>query len=274
MYFKKIMIIFAMLGAYKAQGQTTKVTDSTEFGHHQASFSFGKEKGGSVCVNGLEKLELACGSDRGMNEVLQLHFYGPWITSGRVFVAAAQDRNENKKSSVHFIDASIDLTVKEFPLHFSYSFGLDKIGHRSNVSYVGPGASFYFSDIPYFHKYFHILRISSSYEKLTQHHETVLRDKDGLSEDSSVVLGHALEFSGFFQIQPFHLTKHASIFSEGLLRMREHENFSEVEIGIRHKKIMQEMMGIGVRGSWDNFHWNSLAFILRFNLSNPNPRRL
>ena len=271
MYIKKITILFATLGVWQNVFAQEAKNDSTI--EKSKSFSFGKERGGAVCVNGLEKLELAIGSDKGLNEVLQLHFYGPGSTSGRVFVAAAQE-HVTRNTSVHFIDASIDLTVKEFPLHFAYSFGLDQIGHRPNVSYVGPGASFYFSDIPFFHKYFHIFRISSSYEKLTEHHQTVWRNKNGESEDSSVVIGKALEFSAFFQIQPYHITKKATIFSEGFLRSREKESFSEIEVGIRHKKVFEEMIGLGIRADFENFKFNTIAMILRFNLGNPNPRHL
>lgn len=229
-------------------------------------YTFGKEKPGTVCINGLEKLEFAAGTDQALNQVLQLHFYGPGITSGRVFAAASQEKN------MHFVDMSMDFTIYEFPLHLAYSFGLDQIGHKPNVSYIGPGLSLYLSDMVFFHKYFHILRYGVSYEKITEH--LSILSKDGLSTDSSVVSGYAFESVAFYQIQPYHITHDLTIFSEGLFRLRGDDSFMEYEVGLRHSKFLDEMVGLGLRLSYENFHYHKASVILRFSLSSPNPRHL
>lgn len=258
---KKILFFLFFVSSFLkviAQEDTTK---------HK--FIFGKEKSGTVCVNGLEKLEFAYGSDRTFSEVLQLHFYGPFITSGRVWVSATQEQDSHNKNPVHFIDASVDLTLGEFPLHASYSFGLDQIGKKPNTSYVGPGIALYLSDIKKFHKFFHILRLSASYEKLTEHLQI---QRNGIWEDSSAVIGSQWEKILFFQAQPFHITHNLTIFSEGLWRDRGGESFQELELGLRHRRVFEEMIGLGIRAEWENLKFHNVSLILRFNLSSPNPR--
>ncbi len=232
--------------------------------HHAHSFVFGKERGGQVCINGLEKLEFAFASDKSLLFVNQLHFYAPWILEGRFFMQAEQERSH--KTPVHFFEATVDLTVKEFPLHLGYTMGLDQIGKRPNVTYSGPAATVYWSDIESVHKLFHIFRTGVSHLSLSQHLQT------HQFEDSTVSLGRAFEYSAFFQLQPFHLTHNLSVFSEGLFRMREHENFGEFEIGLRHRRIFDELIGLGTRVGFENSHFHSLSFVLRFNISNPNPK--
>lgn len=272
MHLKNLLFAILTLGVLSATAQDEEDRHFDSIPNTEHKFVFGKEKAGTVCVNGLEKLELAVGTDRTFSEVMQLHFYGPSVTSGRVFVAAAQETAEH--GAMHFIDASIDGTVYEFPVHLSYSFGLDQIGQKPNVSYTGPGASIYLSDMTWASPYVHILRFSLSYDKMTEHAQTMFPNVDGLREDSSFVKGYAWETVVFYQIQPYHITHNMTLFSEGLFKSRESNNFMEFELGVRHAKVLDEMVGIGMRVSYENMHFHKISAILRFSLSSPNPRHL
>lgn len=240
----------------------------------ERKFEFGKEKSGTVCVNGLEKLELAAGTDRAINGMLQLHFNGPGITSGRVFFAGVHEKGEH--GPMQFADASVDGTIYEFPLHLSYSFGWDQIAKKSNVSYTGPGFSLYLSDVTYLDvsHLFHILRFSMSYNKMIEHSKTMFPDVDGVREDSSFTKGYAWETVAFYQIQPYHITHNLTLFSEGLFKARSGNNFMEFELGLRHEKILEGMVGLGLRASFEDMHFHKVSAILRFSLSSPNPRHL
>ncbi len=274
---KKITIIIFVLfistlktfGQNKSNHDTTQITtikDSIEDSTSKWGVRFGHEKPGAVCVNGLEKLEIAYVTDRSMLAVNQLHFYGPGITQGRLFMQAEQEKEG--KSSVHFFEATADLTVGEFPLHLGYTLGLDQFGKHPNVSYAGPAATIYWSDIYKVHHTFHILRTGMSYLSLSQH----LVSKNG--EDSTEKIGNEMEFDVFMQLQPIHLSHEVTLFSEGLLRMRKDNSFSEIEIGLRHEKVFNDLIGLGIRLDWKDFHFHSLSGVLRFNISNPNPRHL
>ena len=260
MYLNKITTLLFLFFITKA---TFAQTDSAQKENHFLKFK--KEPGGKVCVNGLEKLEIALSSDKSFTGVNQLHYYGPGRTQGRMFLSAIQ---ENKTvAPVHFFEATFDLTVGEFPLHLGYTLGTDQFG-AGNQSFSGPTLTSYWSDLKKFHHYFHIMRTSASLLSISQHRE------NSLGNDSVVKCGKQMEYSFFFQTQPFHLTNNLSIFSEGLGRFRKDKNLMEFEIGVRHKKIFDELIGIGVKTEWEEFHFHSMGAVLRFNISNPNPRHL
>lgn len=231
---------------------------------NHSSLAFGEEKGGAICANGLEKLEVAWATNKSLLFVNQLHFYAPWLLEGRIFMQAEEQIEEHKP--IHFFEATFDLTVREFPVHLGYTMGLDQIGKNPNTTYSGPAVTVYWSDIHKIHNLFHILRTGINYVNLSEHIQT------SYFEDSTVSLGREFEYAGFFQLQPFHISHNVSIFSEGLFRMRGEENFGEFEIGIRHSKILDDLVGIGVRVGLENFSFHSISCVIRFNISNPNPK--
>lgn len=226
---------------------------------------FGRESGGAVCVNGLEKLEIAFAHDKSFTFAQQLHFYGPRVTQGRVFILIGKE-NIKKNTFIDFFEGTLDLTGHEFPLHLGFTIGTNKIEKKSNIFYQGPAVTLYLSDIKKVHKVFHILRSQISYVKMTKYFETTNE------ADSSISLGRKLEFSTFYQVQPLHLTPKLSIFSEGLYCTRKNKMYGEIEIGIRHKKIMDELIGIGVKINWEEYKFHTISALIRFNVGNPNPR--
>ena len=78
-------------------------------------FMMGHEKGGAVCVNGLEKFEIAFSTHKSLTAIGQLHFYGPLKTEGRVFMIVEEEQDEIKKD--RYFGTTVDLTWKSFPLH-------------------------------------------------------------------------------------------------------------------------------------------------------------
>jgi hypothetical protein len=231
---------------------------------HKKLLFFGHEKGGAICVNGLEKLEIALSSERTLTAVSQLHFYGPLQTEGRVFMVAEQEKDD--ESAIHFFETTFDLTWKEFPLHVGYTMGLDQVAQHPNTTYSGLATTIYWSDIMAIHHTFHILRTGVSFLNLNEH----LVNREGY--DSTVALRKKIEYSVFYQMQPIHLNKETSLYSEGYLRLRENESFGEIELGIRHEKVLDNLFGLGVRSSWTDMHFHSVSGVIRFNISNPNPK--
>ncbi len=227
---------------------------------------FGNEKGGVICVNGLEKLEIAYGTCKKLTASSQLHFYGPLNTEGRIFMIAEQEKEE--KSKTHFFESTIDFTLKSFPLHIGYTMGIDQIARTPNTSYSGLAATVYWSDIRLIHTRFHILRTGISYLNLNKH----LVNFEG--HDSTVSQNKKIEYIIFYQMQPFHITENTSLFSEGFLRLRENQSFGELELGIRNEKILDNLIGLAVRTDWEDFNFKSVCAVVRFNISNPNPKHM
>lgn len=242
---------------------TTHSEPDDSFRHKKLVF-IGHEKGGAICVNGLEKLELALSTKRTLTAVSQLHFYGPAQTEGRIFMVAEQEKDETSK--IHFFETTFDLTWKEFPLHIGYTMGLDQVAQHPNTTYSGMAATIYWSDIMAIHHTFHILRTGVSFLNLNEH----LVNREGF--DSTVALRKKTEYSVFYQMQPIHLNKKTSLYTEGYLRLRENESFGEIEMGIRNEKVLDNLFGLGVRASWTDMHFHSLSGVIRFNISNPNPK--
>ena len=193
-----------------------------------------------------------------------MHFYGPSQTEGRVFTISEQEKEE--KSKVHFFETTFDLTWKEFPLHIGYTMGIDQVNKNPNTTYSGLSATVYWSDIKYVHNAFHILRTSVSLLGLNEH----LVNNGGL--DSTVSRNKKIEYSVFYQMQPIHINEYTTIYSEALLRKRGKESFSELEFGIRDEKIMENLIGLGLKVSFEDFNFYSITGVIRFNISNPNPK--
>lgn len=231
--------------------------------HHKA-FRFGHEKGGAVCVNGLEKLEIAFSSLKSLTAIGQLHFYGPLNTEGRVFMIVEQEQDEIKKD--RYFGTTVDLTWKSFPVHVGYSIGIDPFKKNPNTTFGGISTAIYWSDIKAINNSFHILRTSISVLKLTENLENVH------GEDSVASRPQVLDYSLFYQMQPIHLSAFTTLYSEGLLRLQKKESYSEIELGIRNEKILENLFGVGVKVNFDDFHFYSISAILRFNISNPNPK--
>lgn len=231
---------------------------------HKKPFSFGHEKGGAVCVNGLEKLEIAFSTLKSLTAIGQLHFYGPLNTEGRVFMIVEQEQDEIKKS--RYFGTTVDLTWKSFPVHVGYSIGIDPFKKNPNTTFGGMSTAIYWSDIKAINNTFHILRTSVSLLKLTEN----LVDVNG--EDSVASRPQILDYSLFYQMQPIHLSEYTTLYSEGLLRLQKKESYSEIELGVRNEKILENLFGIGVKVNFDDFHFYSVSGILRFNISNPNPK--
>ncbi len=250
----KNLLLLAVLCTLKTNAQ-----DSIKNENH--TFKFKKEKGGTVCINGLEKLEIALSTHRSFTGVNQLHFYGPGKTQGRMFLELLQENQ--KKAPVHFFEGTFDLTMGEFPIHLGYTIGIDKFASNGNQTFSGPTVTTYFSDLPKVHTYFHILRLSNSYLTLSEH-----------TKDSVVIKKNVFESALFFQCQPFHLNQNLSIFAEGIIKWRKDENFLEFEVGLRHKKFLNELVGFGLKTEWENFRFHLWGGVVRFNISNPNPRHL
>jgi hypothetical protein len=261
---RKVIVVNQTKETFPVKNIKAENIDTPSFKIKDSRFVFRKEKAGAICMNGLEKLEVAFTSDRSLAFVNQLHFYAPWLLEGRLFMQAEQEKTN--KSPVHFFEATVDMTVEEFPLHLGYTMGLDQLGKNPNTTYSGPALTIYWSDIPKVHKKFHIMRTGLSYVSLAEHLQT-----RGF-EDSTVSLGKQLEYSIFFQIQPLHITEDLSIFSEGLYRMRKENSFSEFELGLKHEKFLESLIGFGIRIGWEDLHFHSIAGVIRFNISNPNPK--
>lgn len=237
---------------------------SSDTGDKKKFFKLGHEKGGAVCVNGLEKFEIAFSTHKSLTAIGQLHFYGPLQTEGRVFMIVEEEQDEIKKD--RYFGTTVDLTWKSFPAHIGYSIGIDPFKKNLNTTFGGPSVAIYWSDIKAVNNSFHILRTSISVLKLTEnlvnaHHE-----------DSVMSTPNVLDYSLFYQMQPIHLTEFTSLYSEGMMRLRKDESFSEIELGIRNEKILENLFGVGVKVNFDDFHFYSISGILRFNISNPNPK--
>lgn len=261
-----IILIMALLCTITLNAQTSfNENDSIVLPKENSKLAFGVEPSGKVCINGLEKLEVAVATDKSLLFVNQLHFFAPGPLEGRLFMQAEQERQKSASSN-HFFEATVDVTVKEFPLHIGYTMGLDQLGRKPNITYSGPTLTNYWSDMKKVHKVFHIARTSVSWLSLTEHLQTQN------FEDSSVHLGRHMEYSVFYQLQPLHLTTNLSIFHEGLLRVRQNISFAEIELGLRHKKILEELVGLGLRLDFENFHFHAVSGVIRFNISNPNPK--
>lgn len=227
-------------------------------------FMMGHEKGGAVCVNGLEKFEIAFSTSQSLTAIGQLHFYGPLKTEGRVFMIVEQEQDEVKKA--RYFGTTVDLTWKSFPLHVGYAIGIDPFKKNTNTTFGGVSSAIYWSDIRAVNNAFHILRTSVSLLTLTEN----LLNVNG--EDSIVNGPKVLDYSLFYQMQPIHITEYTTLYSEGLLRLRKDESYSEIELGIKNEKILENLFGIGVKVNFDDFNFYSISGILRFNISNPNPK--
>lgn len=228
---------------------------------------FEKEKGGAVCTDGLEKLELGTGFSKHLKkpsfvEYLQLHFDGPAETSGRIVVQGNQEDGE------HFLSGSLDGTWNKFPLHLAYGFGMDQIHIKHDttyVSYIGPGLTFYPSDIKFFHHAFHILRIGVNYEKLSSIN-SLNTEKD---------LGKYTAYSVFFQTQSFEKKEGAGkIYLEGAFKLRGEESYTELLIRYRHDKIAEGLINFGAKVDWQGEHFKSISFVAGLNLTRPNTAHL
>lgn len=238
---------------------------------HQKSV-FKQEKGGQACVNGVEKLEAAGATDLSFLFATQIHFYAPSILEGRIFGEVEEEKKDGLPN--FFFNGTFGLTVREFPLHLSGNIKFDQL--HKEVSY-GPGFDMYWSDISRFKilnqqinipKTFHILRTSVTRLSVVKSIPT----KHDFGDSSSIK--KLLEYSLFFQMQPLHLTHDLSIFSEGSFRFNEEDDFMEVEVGLRHEKIFDNLIGLGVRTAWEDSKFHSVAGVVRFNISNPNPKHL
>lgn len=227
-------------------------------------FMMGHEKGGAVCVNGLEKFEIAFSTHKSLTAIGQLHFYGPLKTEGRVFMIVEEEQDEIKKD--RYFGTTVDLTWKSFPLHIGYSIGIDPFKKNLNTTLGGMSAAIYWSDIKAVNNSFHILRTSISLLTLTQNLENFH------GEDSIVNTPQVLDYSLFYQMQPIHITEYTTLYSEGMLRLRKSVSYSEIELGVRNEKILENLFGLGIKVNFDDFKFYSISGILRFNISNPNPK--
>jgi hypothetical protein len=237
---------------------------SSDTGEKKKLFKLGHEKGGTVCVNGLEKFEIAFSTHKSLTAIGQLHFYGPLKTEGRVFMIVEEEQDEIKKD--RYFGTAVDLTWKSFPAHIGYSIGIDPFKKNLNTTFGGVSAAIYWSDIKAVNKSFHILRTGISVLKLT---ENLVNYHN---EDSVMSTPNVLDYSLFYQMQPIHLNEFTTLYSEGMLRLRKDQSFSELELGIRNEKILENLFGVGVKVNFDDFHFYSISGILRFNISNPNPK--
>lgn len=238
------------------------------------SFIFKKEKTGQICLNGLEKLEFAASTNKNLAFIVQEHFYAPRRLEGRFFIQIESEWGE--KIPLFWINGAFDLTRGEFPLHAGIDVGFNQL-HKT-ISY-GWGFDLYWSDIPKFYiggksinisKYFHILRTGGNLMSFASISE--LKSVDG--EDSVDILKKP-EFSLFFQSQPLHINKNLSIFCEGSSQLvNKHNNFFELEVGLKHEKILDNLIGIGLRLAYEDSYFHSFSGVIRFNVSNPNPKHL
>ncbi len=233
---------------------------------------FKKEKGGLVCINGLEKLEAAGATDLSFLFATQIHFYAPGFLEGRLFGEVEEEKEGDR--SVFFFNGTFGLTVGEFPMHISGNIKFDQLHHTVSS---GPGLDMYWSDIPRFNignksvdisNVFHIFRTSVSRLSVVKNIPTQYSNEDSSS------LKKITEYSLFFQMQPMHLTHALSIFSEGSCRFNEDDNFFEFEAGLRHERLFDNLIGLGMRISAEDSHFHSVSGVLRFNISNPNPKHL
>lgn len=243
---------------------TEFIHGSSDTGHKKNFFKLGHEVGGAVCVNGLEKFEIAFSTHKSLTAIGQLHFYGPLKTEGRVFMIVEEEQDEIKKA--RYFGTTVDLTWKSFPAHIGYSIGIDPFKKNLNTTFGGMSAAIYWSDIKAVNKSFHILRTGISVLKLT---ENLVNSHN---EDSVRTTPNVLDYSLFYQMQPIHLSRYTTLYSEGMMRLRKDESFSELELGIRNEKILENLFGVGVKVNFDDFHFYSISGILRFNISNPNPK--
>jgi hypothetical protein len=133
---------------------------SSDTGDKKKFFKLGHEKGGAVCVNGLEKFEIAFSTHKSLTAIGQLHFYGPLQTEGRVFMIVEEEQDEIKKD--RYFGTTVDLTWKSFPAHIGYSIGIDPFKKNLNTTFGGPSVAIYWSDIKAVNNSFHILRTSIS----------------------------------------------------------------------------------------------------------------
>lgn len=230
--------------------------------NEKPNWHFEKEKGGAVCTDGLEKIEIAMGvSSTGALssvQILQLNFDGPNNTSGRIFVLGTQENGE------HFIGGTLDATFKKFPVHAGYTFGLDQVHlvHDTTfVTYIGPGVTFYPSDIKLFHPYFHIIRLGVYYEKLT---------KVNAPEDDRK-LGYGLSYNFFFQTQSYERREdRGKIYLEGSYKKRGSESFTELFVRYRDERFAEGLINFALKSDWKNSMYNSTSIVVGFNLTRPN----
>ncbi len=238
------------------------------------TFIFKKEKTGQICSNGLEKLEFTLSTKKNLDFIVQEHFYAPWRLEGRFFIQIESEWGG--KIPLLWINGAFDLTDGEFPLHAGIDLGFNQ--DHQEISY-GAGFDLYWSDIPKFYlgkisidipKYFHILRTGGNVMSFASTRE--LKSVDG--EDSVDILKKP-EFSLFFQSQPFHVNKNLSVFFEGSSQLvNKTNNFFELEIGLKHEEILDNLIGIGLRLAYEDSKFHSFSGVIRFNVSNPNPKLL
>ena len=260
------MVVVFCTSTLKIYAQDEMVKLDTN--HHKKHYSwhFEKEKGGAVCTDGLEKLEIGIGVSKDLElssvEILQLNFDGPSNTSGRIFVLGTQENGE------HFLGGTLDATYRRFPVHLGYTFGLDQIhlNHDTTyATYIGPGLTFYPSDIKLFHHVFHIIRFGVYYEKLTKINAL----------DDERKLGYGFSYNVFFQTQSFERKDNAGkIYLEGSFKKRGEESFTEFFIRYRDDRFAEGLINIGIKTDWKNSKYNSTALNIGLNLTRPNNAHL
>ena len=263
MYIKKTILIFlaiGLLGITRAKAQNANDKD-----HHLEAYvdSVKESSGWKLGHEGenkldVEKFELAVGWDRKYNEALQIKF--DWgFGTGHAFVTGSQEGGSH-----NFLDATIDVTYQNWPIHLGFSSGNDQTGDKPSTMFLGPNMTFFASDLKPVHKIFNIFRMSVIYPTFSQ---------NVISSDSTKDFHDGLEYLLFFQTQQFEKGRSGfDYFSEGLFRFRNNHSIIETEFGLRHHQLIDNKLGIGLKLairdlSYDHFDY---SLVIRYNVGNPN----
>lgn len=212
-----------------------------------------------------EKFEIAVGTDKSILLSSLTHFVSDYDVSGR-FLSFVNIEKKNDRVEF-FTDFTLDLTINEFPAHLAIGAGDDQIGHLSNVFFIGPGLTFYPSDIRSVHRLFYILRLGGSYIWFPNAGANV-----PVEGDHTYKLDPRMEYTVFAQLQPWHVTRNTAIFFETFQRYRKDANVIELETGFRNHKLAHGHIGLGVKAEFGDMRFERVAIIGRINLGQGNAR--
>ncbi len=259
---KKLLTFGALLWATFSCAQHEEHSDSLEVS------GFRPERTDTITN---EKFEIALGTDKSIVMANQTHYQTDYNITGRFFSLVSIEKNEEGKMEF-FTDFMLDLTLGKCPAHLAIGCGDDQVERISNVFFVGPGATVYWSDIKPVHTYLHIFRTSASY--IWFPNAETEEASIPAHEASSYRLEPQMEYTVFAQLQPWHMTHNCALFFETFSRFRRDANVMDFEIGIRHHKVSHGHLGFGLRAEMEDMQFSRIAGILRINFGQGNPRHV
>ncbi len=209
----------------------------------------------------IENLEIGINNAMDFAFFMQCQFPINEVFSGRLFLSSFRVNKKHVDEKVgHFSTGAIDLTIFKFPIDLSFGIDNDRLGHNPYRRSEFLGTTLYLSDMKKFHKVFHIFRYSTGYHFYHKGESDTSTQRNGM------------QHSIFIQTQPLRY-KNSILSTETYFLSRGKTSLLEIDLGLRHKKILDERLILGTTVSFENYHFHAVYGFLRFSLIQTAPKK-